>query len=139
MHIQGTHNVANALCMFSLRWSDWPTTSVDVETLKTFKGLEHLRFVKELHGVRYYNDFKGTQYWRNLRNLIWFRGFHLAQAKEVVIILADRAKVKTFSQSQWINSANTSKRVLIGEDRSMIEKAIEGTTELLHAESPNKQ
>jgi UDP-N-acetylmuramoylalanine--D-glutamate ligase len=32
-----------------------------LETLKTFKGLEHrCEFVKEVNGVRYYNDSKGT-------------------------------------------------------------------------------
>ena len=136
MYIQGTHNVANALACLALGEAiSLPQASM-LETLKTFKGLEHrCEFVKELHGVRYYNDSKGTNIGATLAAVDGLGAAIEAQGGKVVIILGGQGKGQDFSALRESLSKYVKVAVLIGEDRPMIEKAIEGTTELLHAES----
>src|SRR5690606_41459462 len=61
MLMQGTHNVANAVACLALGEAIGLPLDSMLNTLKTFKGLEHrCEFVKAVQGVRYYNDSKGT-------------------------------------------------------------------------------
>ncbi len=61
MYIEGTRNVANALACLALGEAIGLPLDSMLETLKTFKGLEHrCELCQEWNGVRYYNDSKGT-------------------------------------------------------------------------------
>ena len=61
MYIQGMHNVANALACLALGEAVGLPMQSMLDTLKTFKGLEHrCEYVKTVDNVRYYNDSKGT-------------------------------------------------------------------------------
>ena len=136
MYIQGTHNVANALACLALGEAiDLPLESM-LETLKTFKGLEHrCEFVKDVNGVRYYNDSKGTNIGATLAALDGLGAAIEVQQGKVAIILGGQGKGQDFTALRESLSKFAKVAVLIGEDRPVIEKAIEGTTTLLHAES----
>ena len=136
MYIQGTHNVANALACLALGEAiDLPLDSM-LETLKTFKGLEHrCEFVKDVNGVRYYNDSKGTNIGATLAALDGLGAAIEVKQGKVAIILGGQGKGQDFTALRESLSKFAKVAVLIGEDRPVIVKAIEGTTTLLHAES----
>ena len=136
MYMQGTHNVANALACLALGEAiDLPLDSM-LETLKTFKGLEHrCEFVKDVNGVRYYNDSKGTNIGATLAALDGLGAAIEVKQGKVAIILGGQGKGQDFTALRESLSKFAKVAVLIGEDCPVIEKAIEGTTTLLHAES----
>ncbi|NHB59184.1 UDP-N-acetylmuramoyl-L-alanine--D-glutamate ligase [Acinetobacter sp. 194] len=136
MYIQGTHNVANALACLALGEAIGLPLDVMLETLKTFKGLEHrCEFVKEVQGVRYYNDSKGTNIGATLAALDGLGAAIEAQGGKVAIILGGQGKGQDFTALRDSLTKYAKVAVLIGEDRPVIEQAIEGTTQLIHAET----
>ncbi len=136
MYIQGTHNVANALACLALGEAIGLPIDKMLETLKTFKGLEHrCEFVKEVDGVRYYNDSKGTNIGATLAALDGLGAAIEAQDGQVAIILGGQGKGQDFTALRESLQKYAKVAVLIGEDSSIIENAITGTTELLHAAS----
>ena len=136
MYIQGTHNVANALACLALGEAIGLPLEKMLETLKIFKGLEHrCEFVKEVQHVRYYNDSKGTNIGATLAALDGLGAAIEVQGGKVAIILGGQGKGQDFTALRNSLRKYAKIAVLIGEDRPVIEKAIEGTTTLLHAES----
>ena len=136
MYIQGTHNIANALACLALGEAIGLPLDKMLETLKTFKGLEHrCEFVKELHGVRYYNDSKGTNIGATLAAIDGLGAAIEVKGGKVAIILGGQGKGQDFTALRLSLEKYAKVAVLIGEDRTLIETAIQGTTELLHAES----
>ncbi|MDV2470422.1 UDP-N-acetylmuramoyl-L-alanine--D-glutamate ligase [Acinetobacter chinensis] len=136
MYIQGTHNVANALACLALGEAIGLPLEKMLETLKTFKGLEHrCEFVKELHGVRYYNDSKGTNIGATLAALDGLGAAIEVQQGKVAIILGGQGKGQDFTALRDSLGQYAKVAILIGEDSPVIEQAIAGTVELLHAAS----
>lgn len=136
MYIQGTHNVANALACLALGEAIGLPMDKMLETLKSFKGLEHrCEFVKEVNGVRYYNDSKGTNIGATLAALDGLGAAIEAQGGQVAIILGGQGKGQDFTALRESLQKYAKVAVLMGEDRSIIENAIAGTTTLLHAAS----
>lgn len=136
MYIQGTHNVANALACLALGEAIGLPLASMLETLKTFKGLEHrCEFVKEVQGVRYYNDSKGTNIGATLAAIDGLGAAIELQQGKVAIILGGQGKGQDFTALRDALSKYAKLAVLIGEDRTVIENAIAGTTTLLHAAS----
>ena len=136
MYIQGTHNVANALACLALGEAiNLPLESM-LETLKSFKGLEHrCEFVKEVEGVRYYNDSKGTNVGATLAAIDGLGAAIEAKGGKVAIILGGQGKGQDFSALREALSKYVKVAVLIGEDAALVEQAVVGTTTLLHAET----
>ncbi|WP_442767497.1 UDP-N-acetylmuramoyl-L-alanine--D-glutamate ligase [Acinetobacter bohemicus] len=136
MYIQGTHNVANALACLALGEAIGLPLASMLDTLKTFKGLEHrCEFVKEVQGVRYYNDSKGTNIGATLAAIDGLGAAIEPQQGKVAIILGGQGKGQDFTALRDALSKYAKLAVLIGEDRAVIEQAIVGTTTLLHAAS----
>ena len=136
MYIQGTHNIANALACLALGEAIGLPLASMLETLKTFKGLEHrCEFVKEVQGVRYYNDSKGTNVGATLAAIDGLGAAIEPQQGKVAIILGGQGKGQDFTALRDALSKYAKLAVLIGEDRAVIEQAIAGTTTLLHAAS----
>ena len=134
MYIQGTHNVANALACLALGEAIGLPLDSMLNTLKTFKGLEHrCEFVKELAGVRYYNDSKGTNIGATLAAIDGLGAAIEAKGGKVAIILGGQGKGQDFTALRDSLSKYAKVAVLIGEDRPLIEAAISGTAELLPA------
>lgn len=136
MYIQGTHNVANALACLALGEAIGLPLASMLETLKTFKGLEHrCEFVKEVQAVRYYNDSKGTNIGATLAAIDGLGAAIEPQQGKVAIILGGQGKGQDFTALRDALSKYAKLAVLIGEDRAVIEQAIAGTITLLHAAS----
>jgi UDP-N-acetylmuramoylalanine--D-glutamate ligase len=136
LYIQGTHNVANALACLALGEAIGLPLESMLETLKTFKGLEHrCEFVAEVQGVRYYNDSKGTNIGATLAALDGLGAAIEAQGGKVAMILGGEGKGQDFTALRESLSKYAKIAVLIGVDRPIIETAIAGTTKLLHAET----
>lgn len=136
MYIQGTHNIANALACLALGEAIGLPLASMLDTLKTFKGLEHrCEFVKEVQGVRYYNDSKGTNIGATLAAIDGLGAAIEPQQGKVAIILGGQGKGQDFTALRDALSKYAKLAVLIGEDRAVIEQAIAGTTTLLHAVS----
>src|SRR5690606_24804508 len=97
MYMQGTHNVANALACLALGEAIGLPLDSMLNTLKTFKGLEHrCEFVKAVQGVRYYNDSKGTNIGATLAALDGLGMAIEAQGGKVAIILGGQGKGQDF-------------------------------------------
>ena len=136
MYIQGTHNIANALACLALGEAIGLPLEHMLETLKTFKGLEHrCEFVKEVQGVRYYNDSKGTNIGATLAALDGLGAAIAVQSGKVAIILGGQGKGQDFTALRESLRQYAKVAVLIGEDAAVIEQAVAGTTTLLHAQS----
>ena len=136
MYIQGTHNVANALACLALGEAIGLPLDKMLETLKTFKGLEHrCEFVRELNQVRYYNDSKGTNIGATLAAIDGLGAAIEVKGGKVAIILGGQGKGQDFTALRASVEKYAKFAVLIGQDRSIVEAAIQGTTELLHAKS----
>lgn len=136
MYMQGTHNIANALACLALGEAIGLALESMLNTLKTFKGLEHrCEFVKELNGVRYYNDSKGTNIGATLAAIEGLGAAIALQQGKVAIILGGQGKGQDFRALRNALSQYTKLAVLIGEDRTVIEKAIAGTTTIIQADS----
>ena len=136
MYIQGTHNIANALACLALGEAIGLPLASMLDTLKTFKGLEHrCEFVKEVQGVRYYNDSKGTNIGATLAAIDGLGAAIEPQQGKVAIILGGQGKGQDFTALRDALTKYAKLAVLIGEDRAVIEKAIANTTTLMHAAS----
>ncbi|WP_168416860.1 UDP-N-acetylmuramoyl-L-alanine--D-glutamate ligase [Acinetobacter indicus] len=136
MYIQGTHNIANALACLALGEAIGLPMDSMLNTLKSFKGLEHrCEFVKEVAGVRYYNDSKGTNIGATLAALEGLGAAIQPHGGQVAIILGGQGKGQDFKALRQALSQYAKLAVLIGEDAALIEAAVQGTTTLLHADS----
>ncbi|MDY6523535.1 UDP-N-acetylmuramoyl-L-alanine--D-glutamate ligase [Acinetobacter faecalis] len=136
MYIQGTHNVANALACLALGEAIGLPLDTMLETLKTFKGLEHrCEFVKEVKQVRYYNDSKGTNIGATLAAIDGLGAAIEVKGGRLAIILGGQGKGQDFTALRESLTKYVKVAVLIGEDAPIIEQAIQGTTTLLHAQT----
>lgn len=136
LYIQGTHNIANALACLALGEAIGLPLNTMLDTLKQFKGLEHrCEYVETLHGVRYYNDSKGTNIGATLAAIEGLGAAIAAQNGKVVLILGGQGKGQDFNALQSAVQQYVKAAVLMGEDASLIEQAITGSTEVIRAAS----
>lgn len=134
LYIQGMHNVANALACLALGEAIGLPMESMLETLKQFKGLEHrCEFVKTVHDVRYYNDSKGTNVGATLAAIDGLGAAIEVKKGKVALILGGQGKGQDFGPLRSSIEKYAKVVVLIGEDASVIEQAIQGTTKILHA------
>ncbi|TCM71109.1 UDP-N-acetylmuramoylalanine--D-glutamate ligase [Acinetobacter calcoaceticus] len=136
LYIQGTHNLANALACLALGEAIGLPLDSMLESLKTFKGLEHrCEFVKSVNNVRYYNDSKGTNIGASLAAIDGLGAAIEPQKGKLVVILGGQSKGQDFSALRMALAKYVKTVVLIGEDADLIAQAIAGTTRLVHATS----
>ncbi|MBJ9986471.1 UDP-N-acetylmuramoyl-L-alanine--D-glutamate ligase [Acinetobacter sp. S40] len=136
LYIQGTHNVANALACLALGEALGLPRDSMLETLKQFKGLEHrCEYVKTVHGVRYYNDSKGTNVGATLAAIDGLGAAIEPQHAKVVVILGGQGKGQDFSLLKDSVAKYVKAAILIGEDAPILDTALQGATELIHAQS----
>ncbi|MCU4482873.1 UDP-N-acetylmuramoyl-L-alanine--D-glutamate ligase [Acinetobacter ursingii] len=136
LYIQGTHNVANALACLALGEAIGLPRDSMLETLKQFKGLEHrCEYVKTVHGVRYYNDSKGTNVGATLAAIDGLGAAIEPQQGKVVVILGGQGKGQDFSLLKASVAKYVKAAILIGEDAPILQTALQGSTELIQAQS----
>ena len=136
MYIQGMHNVANALACLAIGEAvGFPLPSM-LETLKTFKGLEHrCEYVQTIDGVRYYNDSKGTNVGATLAAIDGLGAAIEVNKGKLALILGGQGKGQDFRPLRNAIQKYAKSVILIGEDAPVIEQAIQGTTVIQHASS----
>ncbi|MEB5476757.1 UDP-N-acetylmuramoyl-L-alanine--D-glutamate ligase [Acinetobacter pollinis] len=137
MYIQGMHNMANALACLALGEAIGLPQNRMLDTLKTFKGLEHrCEYVTTKQDVRYYNDSKGTNVGATVAAVEGL-GQALASntAGKVALILGGVGKGQDFTVLRTALERFVKVAVLIGEDASQISQAIDGTTEIVFAKT----
>ncbi|ECE6725937.1 UDP-N-acetylmuramoyl-L-alanine--D-glutamate ligase [Acinetobacter ursingii] len=136
LYIQGTHNVANALACLALGEAIGLPRDSMLESLKQFKGLEHrCEYVKTVHGVRYYNDSKGTNVGATLAAIDGLGAAIEPQQAKVVVILGGQGKGQDFSLLKASVAKYVKAAILIGEDAPILQTALQGSTELIQAQS----
>lgn len=136
LYIQGTHNVANALACLALGEAIGLPRDSMLETLTQFKGLEHrCEYVKTVHGVRYYNDSKGTNVGATLAAIDGLGAAIEPQQAKVVVILGGQGKSQDFSLLKASVAKYVKAAILIGEDAPILQTALQGSTELIQAQS----
>ena len=136
LYIQGTHNVANALACLALGEAIGLPRDSMLESLKQFKGLEHrCEYVKTVHGVRYYNDSKGTNVGATLAAIDGLGAAIEPQQGKVVVILGGQGKGQDFSLLKDSVAKYVKVAILIGEDAPILQTALQGSTELIQAQS----
>ena len=107
-----------------------------LNTLKHFKGLEHrCEFVKEVNQVRYYNDSKGTNIGATLAAIEGLGEAIAADQGKVVLILGGQGKGQDFSLLKASVAKYVKAAILIGEDAPILQTALQGSTELIQAQS----
>ncbi|MBF7692754.1 UDP-N-acetylmuramoyl-L-alanine--D-glutamate ligase [Acinetobacter pollinis] len=137
MYIQGMHNMANALACLALGEAIGLPQDRMLDTLKTFKGLEHrCEYVTTKQEVRYYNDSKGTNVGATVAAVEGL-GQALASntAGKVALILGGVGKGQDFTVLRTALERFVKVVVLIGEDASQISQAIDGATEVVFAKT----
>lgn len=137
MYIQGMHNMANALACLALGEAIGLPQDRMLDTLKTFKGLEHrCEYVTTKKDVRYYNDSKGTNVGATVAAVEGL-GQALASntAGKVALILGGVGKGQDFTVLRTALERFVKVVVLIGEDASQISQAIDGATEVVFAKT----
>ena len=114
MKIAGKHNQMNALAAMALADVVGISEEAQIETLRTFTGLEHrCQFVAEINGVRYYNDSKGTNPDAAIRAV-------LAMNRPTILIGGGYDKGSSYDE--WIESFGGKVRalVLVGQTKEKI-------------------
>ncbi len=115
--LRGQHNVENVLaataCAF---WTGMAAVSVR-RAIAAFRGVPHrLEWVRDIRGVAYYNDSKGTNVASTITALESF-------AEPVILIAGGLGKGQDFSPLAEAARGRIRLAVLIGQDRSRIERA----------------
>ncbi|MCF8999426.1 UDP-N-acetylmuramoyl-L-alanine--D-glutamate ligase [Acinetobacter nectaris] len=137
MYIQGMHNIANALACLALGEAIGLPLEEMLNTLRTFKGLEHrCQYVTTKGNVRYYNDSKGTNVGATVAAVEGL-GQALAASGEgkVALILGGVGKGQDFTVLRSAIQQFVKVVVLIGEDASKISQSIAGTTKIIFAKT----
>ncbi|MGE3919471.1 MAG: UDP-N-acetylmuramoyl-L-alanine--D-glutamate ligase [Gammaproteobacteria bacterium] len=129
--LKGSHNWSNALASLALgKVLNFPMSAM-LQALQTFHGLPHrCEWIAEKQGVNYYNDSKGTNVGASLASL---NGLAAGISGKVILIAGGQGKGADFSLLQKPVSENTRAVILIGQDAPLIEKALNGSTTILHA------
>lgn len=125
MYIQGSHNIANALACLALGESIGLPLEVMLDTLRTFRGLQHrCEFVAEHKGVRYYNDSKGTNVGATLAAINGLGQALAPHQGRLLVILGGQGKGQDFVPLRPALQQYTRQVLLIGEDAPVIAAAL---------------
>jgi len=130
MRMPGRHNQANALAALAL--GDAAGLSMDsmLDTLREFPGLPHrCQWIAESSGVNYYEDSKGTNVGATLAAMEGMPG------EKVVLIAGGQAKGQVFAPLKPVIEERARAVVLIGEDAERIANDINGSAEIVFADS----
>ena len=121
LQVAGLHNAANALAALALCRAVRLSTAPLLKALRAFQGLPHrVQRVAEFGGVAFYDDSKGTNVGATVAAL---QGL----TRPCVVILGGDGKGQDFAPLKEAVAARARAVVLIGRDRELIARAIEGS------------
>jgi UDP-N-acetylmuramoylalanine--D-glutamate ligase len=118
--INGEHNVANALAAMALASSVNVSVKAMVETLKSFKGLEHrCQLVKTINNVSWYNDSKATNVGACIASI---KG--LCESGHIILIAGGDSKGADLSSLTAVVKQHVKKVLLMGMDANKLARVI---------------
>jgi UDP-N-acetylmuramoylalanine--D-glutamate ligase len=133
LKIKGRHNAVNALAALALGTAlDLPLVAM-LSVLRNFSGLPHrCQWVAKINNVDWYNDSKGTNVGATKSAI---EGLGVDNEGKIILIVGGIGKGADFSPLCDTVARLVRTVVLIGKDASLIERALNGTSKILHAKS----
>ncbi|MGD0960094.1 MAG: UDP-N-acetylmuramoyl-L-alanine--D-glutamate ligase [Methylomonas sp.] len=120
IHLEGAHNLANALAALALGYAIGLDIAKMSQALTKFKGLPHrMQKVDEIGGVLWVNDSKATNIGACIAAL---EGYD----RQVVLIAGGDAKGADMRDLLPAIKVRTKGVILMGKDAGLIEKALDG-------------
>ena len=130
LKISGLHNLSNALAALALGEAVALPEAAMLSALKKYAGLPHrCEWIAEIGGVAWYNDSKGTNVGATVAALDGL------PQKQAVLIAGGQGKGADFAPLKEVVTRRARVVILIGEDAPLIEKAITGAAQIIHAET----
>lgn len=118
--IKGEHNMANVLAAMALADSINVSKQAMIETLKTFRGLEHrCQLVKTINNIHWYNDSKATNVGACVASI---KG--LCETGKIILIAGGDSKGADLSGLKPIVKQYVKKVLLLGVDANKIKNVI---------------
>ncbi len=120
LRLSGRHNAANALAALAVGTVVGLPLKPMLATLRRFAGLPHRsQWVTERHGVRFIDDSKGTNVGATLASVEGLGG-------PIVVIAGGDGKGQDFAPLAAAFRGKVRHAVLIGRDRELIARALDG-------------
>ncbi|MBL8008309.1 MAG: UDP-N-acetylmuramoyl-L-alanine--D-glutamate ligase [Ignavibacteria bacterium] len=130
INIRGNHNIYNSLAAVISARAFQIKKEIIIETLKTFKGVEHrIEFVREFGGVKYFNDSKATNTDSLTVALESFIDGNL------ILIMGGREKDNDYSSLVKLIKERVKIIIAIGESRNKINDFFSVNTKVIKAET----
>lgn len=127
--VVGKHNASNALAALALCEAIGLPQKPLLEALKQFKGLAHrVEYVATVNDVDYYDDSKGTTVAATIAALTGMK-------TPVVLIAGGQGKGQDFHPLKDICAKHCRLVILLGQDASIIEKALAKAVPILYTKS----
>lgn len=115
LSLPGNHNLENAMSAILMAYVLNIDTDVIIDTLRTFKGVEHrLEFVTNKGGIMFVNDSKGTNPDSTIKAITSYE-------KPIVLIAGGYEKQSDFTEMIKYATKNVKALVLLGQTAEKIE------------------
>lgn len=133
LKIKGKHNVANALAALTLGQAAGLPMDNMLQALQVFPGLPHrTQWVANINGVDWFNDSKATNVGAAQAAI------NGIEARHLVLIAGGQGKGQDFTPLKATVKERVSTVILLGEDRHLLEKALDGSAEIFVVDSMNE-
>ena len=117
LSLPGNHNLENAMAAILMAYVLGINTDVIIDTLRTFKGVEHrLEFVTNKGGIMFVNDSKGTNPDSTIKAITSYE-------RPIVLIAGGYEKQSDFTEMFEYARKNVKALVLLGQTADRIEIA----------------
>ena len=133
MALTGGHNIQNALAALTIGHAIGLADEPMANTLKIFSGLAHrCQVIGEFDGVTWINDSKGTNTGATIAAL---NGLGPQYPAGLVLIAGGVGKGADFSELKDAVKQYVTACILIGDDASLIETALDAVCQIYHAKT----
>lgn len=123
--IKGEHNIANALAAMALVSSVNVAREAMIETLRTFKGLDHrCQLVNTINNVSWYNDSKATNVGACIASI---KG--LCESGKIILIAGGDSKGADLSSLKPVVEQYVKNVLLLGVDAKKLKEVIEAVVD----------
>jgi UDP-N-acetylmuramoylalanine--D-glutamate ligase len=130
--IKGRHNWMNALSALGIGYALALPMPAMLQALQTFPGLPHrCQWVGEQGGVSWYNDSKGTNVGASLAAI---SGLGESIRGKLILIAGGVGKGADFSELKAPVTEHVRTLILLGEDASILEKAMDSSVPIVYAQ-----
>ncbi|MCW9025253.1 MAG: UDP-N-acetylmuramoyl-L-alanine--D-glutamate ligase [Gammaproteobacteria bacterium] len=128
LRIKGLHNQSNALAALALGYASGLPVPAMLNALRTYNGLPHrCQWLGDYKGISWFNDSKATNVGAALAAI---QGI---ETEHIILIAGGQGKGQDFSPLRDALKDKARAVILLGEDASIIEQALENTVSVLHA------